>query len=170
MEFHPDPSHPGHFREEITDFRGEIARHKIVVEKKKPKEAPKALTTRLKSQAAEQARSEAATGGEATKKREKEIFKQLMSVALESVPEPEAGTDDEGTLSRDVVEQIETLNRVHQTICHTFIQFWNTKLLTGVEAERGRANLVNQYPGFPSILKSAEGGRRRTRKLHRSRH
>jgi hypothetical protein len=166
MEFHPDPSQPGHFREGVGDFREEIRRHKIVLEKKKPKEAPKVLTTRIKSQAAEQARSEAAAG-ESSKKREKEIFKQLMSVALESVPEPEAGTDDEGTLSRDMAEQIETLNRIHQTISHEFLRFWNTKLLTGVEAQASRANRVNQYPGFPSILKSAEGGRRRTRKVRR---
>ena len=83
------------------------------------------------------------------------------------MPEPEANSDDEGALSRDLLEQIEALNRIHQTITHDFLKFWNQKLLVGVEAERVRANLVNQYPGFPSILKSAEGGKRRTRKVRR---
>lgn len=165
MEFHPDGERPGNFVEEMVDFRPAIRHHKIVLEKKKPKEAPKALKTRLKSQAAEQAKSEAGAA-EVSKKREAEIYKALMSVALESVPEPEAGTDDEGTLSRDITEQIETLNRIHQTISHEFLRFWNRRMLVGVEAEENRRNT---YPGFPAILKSAEGGRRRTRKLHRSR-
>lgn len=166
MEFHPDPANPGHFLEETGDFREDIARHEIILEKKKPKEVPAALTAKLKTQAAEQAKTEAKSG-EVSKQRKKEILQELVSAALETLPEAEAGSDDEGTLSRDMIEQIDTLNRVHKGISHMFLEFWNQKLLAGVEKEEIRANQANQYPGFPSILKSAEGGSRRTRKLRR---
>jgi hypothetical protein len=165
-EFHPDPANPGHFFEETGDFREDIARHEIILEKKKPKEVPVALAAKLKTQAAEQAKTEAKSG-EVSKQRKKEILKELVSAALETLPEAEAGSDDEGTLSRDMIEQIDTLNRVHKGISHMFLEFWNHKLLTGVEAKATRVNQVNQYPGFPAILKSAEGGSRRTRKVRR---
>lgn len=163
MEFRPDPDHPGRFLEDMGEFRDNIERHEIILEKKKPKEIPAALTAKLKTQAAEQARTES-KDGDVSKERKKDIFKELVSAALETLPEREAGSDDEGTLSRDKVEQIDTLARVHKAISHTFLKFWNHKLLRGVEAEPNRGN---EYKGFPAILKSAEGGKRRTRKLRR---
>jgi len=166
MEFQPDPAHPGHFLEGMGDFRDAISRNEIILEKKKPKKLEDSVALELKSRAVETARRELG-GKKANKAKELEVYKVLLSDALASMHEPEANSDDEGALSRDLLEQIEALNRIHQTITHDFLKFWNEKLLVGVEAQRVRANLVNQYPGFPSILKSAEGGKRRTRKVRR---
>ena len=170
MVFHPDPEHPGHFLEEFGDFREDISRHEIILEKKKEKKLPDRVAQDLKSRAIESAKRE--LGGKkadkkADKKKELDFYQVLLSEALASMPEPEEESDDEGTLSHDIAEQVETLNSIHQIISHEFLQFWNQKLLAGVEKEKIRVNQVNQYPGFPSILKSAEGGSRRTRKLRR---
>ena len=166
MVFHPDPENPGHFLEEFGDFREDISRHEIILEKKKAKKLADKVAQDLKSRAIESARRELG-GTKADKKKELDVYKALLSEALASMPEPEAESDDEGTLSRDIAEQVETLNHVHKGISHMFLEFWNKKLLAGVEKEKIRVNQVNQYPGFPSILKSAEGGSRRTRKLRR---
>jgi hypothetical protein len=162
MEFHPDPEKIGFFLEEMGDFRKDISRHEIIIEKRTAKKLADSVALELKSLAIETAKKE--LGEKAPKKREMELYKELLSKAVASMPEPEAASDDEGTLSRDKVEQIDTLNRVHKGISHLFLEFWNQKLLRGVEKEKTRVNQVNQYPGFPAILRSSEGGKRRTRR------
>lgn len=163
MEFHPDPEHPGHFLEGMGDFREDISRHEIILEKKKPKKLEDSVALELKSRAVETARRELG-GKKANKAKELEVYKVLLSDALASMPEPEANSDDEGTLSRDIREQIEALNRIHQIISHEFLQFWNQKLVVGVKEEKNKGN---SFTGFPAILKSAQGGKRRTRKVRR---